>query len=157
MIRAGAAIETVIGAVVLASAATFMVYAQGQLNDGPSGNLYEVSARFSSVGELTRGAEVRLAGVPIGTVSRIELDTTTYFARTTMRVSEDVELPEDSTAKIATAGLLGNVFIEIEPGGSEDLLGEGDEIEYTQGAVDLMDLVGQAIMNRGSDQSSSTP
>lgn len=156
MIRAGAALETVLGAVVLVAAVTFTIFAQSRLDAGPGGSTYDVNARFSSVGDLSRGAEVRLAGVPIGTVSEIDLESDTYFARVSMRVSEDVSLPEDSTAKIAVAGLLGGTFIEIEPGGSEEMLESGEEIDFTQGAVDLMDLVGQAIMNRGSS-SSETP
>lgn len=143
--RAGAVLETLLGLVVLIAAGAFVVYAQGQLDRNSSQDSYEITARFSTVGDLSRGAEVRIAGVPVGTVSGIELDPATYFARAELMVRSDIEIPLDSTAKISTAGLLGGAFVEIEPGGSVDILEPGGEIEFTQGAVDMFDLIGQAV------------
>lgn len=153
--KSGAVLETLIGLLVLIAAGAFLVYGQGQLDGGPGRDGYTLTARFSSIGDLSRGAEVRVAGVPVGTVSGIELDEQTYFARTIFKIRSSVDIPEDSTAKIAMAGLLGGSYVEIEPGGATEMLAEGGEIEFTQGSVDLFDLIGEAVMNRGSGASTS--
>lgn len=153
--KGGAVLETIIGILVLIAAGAFLVFAQGQLDEGPGRDGYELNARFSSIGDLSRGAEVRVAGVPVGTVSRIELDEQTYFARTVFRIRSSVDIPEDSTAKIALAGLLGGAYVEIEPGGATEMLEPGGEIEFTQGSVDLFDLIGEFISQRGSGASTS--
>jgi phospholipid/cholesterol/gamma-HCH transport system substrate-binding protein len=147
--RTGAVLETVLGFVVLVAAGAFLVYAQGQRTEGPGRDGYELTARFNTVGDLARGAEVRVAGVPVGSVRAVELDPDTYFARADMVIRAGVNIPEDSTAKISTAGLLGGSYVEIEPGGAMEMLEPGGEITYTQGAVDMFDLIGQAVMNRG--------
>ncbi|WP_019961907.1 outer membrane lipid asymmetry maintenance protein MlaD [Woodsholea maritima] len=148
--RASALVETLIGAGVLAAAGFFLFYAGSNLSTGQSADGYTLSARFSTIGGLTRGADVRVAGVPVGTVSAIELDQQTYLARAVMRLDGGIEIPEDSSARIASNGLLGGAFVEIEPGGLEEALIEGGEIQYTQGAVDIFSLIGEAVMNRAS-------
>lgn len=147
--RGGAVLETLLGLAVLIAAGAFLFYAQGRLDEGPGRDSYELTARFSTVGDLSRGAEVRLAGVPIGAVQGVELDRETYFARTILTIRADVEIPDDSTAKIATAGLLGGAYVEIEPGGAMEGLEPGEEIRFTQGAVDMFDLIGQALGGTG--------
>ncbi len=147
--KSGAFLETLIGVIVLVAAGFFLVWAQGRLDEGAGGDGYEVVARFNTVGELARGAEVRMAGVPVGAVQSISLDTETYFARTDLEIRGDIEIPQDSTARIATAGLLGSAYVEIEPGGAMEMISEGGEIEFTQGAVDMFDLIGDAVMDRG--------
>lgn len=149
--RGGAVLETVLGFVVLVAAGAFLFYAQGQLTEGPGRDGYAITARFNTVGDLARGADVRVAGVPVGAVQAVELDSETYFARADMVIRADVDIPEDSTAKIATAGLLGGAYVEIEPGGAMEMLEPGGEITYTQGAVDMFDLIGEAVMNRGGN------
>ncbi len=145
--NAGALVETVIGAIVLAGAVFFLIFAQGRIDSGPGADGYELSARFSSVGDLERGADVRVAGVPVGTVRRIELDPDTFFARATLVIDGAIEIPADSTASITANGLLGGLYVNIEPGGDVESLQPGAEIEFTQGAVDLFDLVGQFVSN----------
>ncbi|MGY6533395.1 outer membrane lipid asymmetry maintenance protein MlaD [Glycocaulis sp.] len=140
--RGGAVLETLVGLIVLAVAAAFLIFAQGRVDGDPSQGGYELQARFSEVGALSRGAEVRVSGVPVGSVMRIGLDPDTYFAKVTVRIRRDVQLPADSTAKITASGLLGGAYIEIEPGGDEEMIEEGGEIMFTQGAVDLFELIG---------------
>ena len=147
--RTGALLETIIGFIVLVAAGAFFVYAQGELEEGPGRDGYQLTARFNTIGDLARGAEVRVAGVPVGAVSAIELESQTYFARTALTIRGDVEIPADSTAKIATSGLLGGAYVEIEPGGDAEMLAPNGEIRFTQGAVDLMDLIGETVMNEG--------
>ena len=143
--RGGAVLETLVGVVVLVVAAAFLVFAQGRLDSDPSAGGYELQARFSEIGALTRGAEVRVSGVPVGSVTAIDLDTETYFAQVRLRLRRDVLIPADSTAKITASGLLGGAYVEIEAGGDDDMIAEGGEIIYTQGAVDLFELIGGCV------------
>ncbi len=140
----GTLVETLIGAVVLLVAAWFVYFAYSHTELGPVGG-YHLSARFDKVGDLANGADVKISGIKIGTVTTQTLDPKTYEAVVELGIQSDVELPDDTTAKIASAGLLGGSYISLEPGGSEDLLEDGDRIGYTQGAVDLMGLLGRFI------------
>lgn len=140
----GTLVETLIGAVVLAVAAWFLYFAYSRTELGPVGG-YHVHARFDKVGDLANGADVKISGIKIGTVTAQKLDPKTYEAIVDIGVQSDVALPDDTTAKIAAAGLLGGSYVALEPGGSEDNLKDGDFISYTQGAVDLMGLLGRFI------------
>ena len=136
--------ETGVGAVVLVAAAGFLIYSLTA--GGPQQtNGYAVEAKFGQVGALAPGASVSVAGVKVGTVASIELDPKSYLAVVRLDLDPKVPLPADSTAKIASDGLLGGAHVVIEPGGSTDNLKPGGEIENTQGAVDLFGLVGQML------------
>ena len=136
--------EAGVGALVLAAAAAFLIYALGHVGGG-SGGGYPLLARFGEAGSLAPGADVRLAGVKIGTVSKIELDPKTFLAKTTLSIDPTVKLPADSTVKITSDGLLGGQHVSIAPGGAPEDLKPGAEFANTQGAVDLFGLIGQAI------------
>ena len=138
-------VETVVGVVVLAIAAAFLVYAldAGGARRGAGG--YTLIARFDQAGGLAPGARVRVAGVKVGTVSTVTLDPKTYLAVARLQLDPSVRLPADSTAKIGTDGLLGGAHVSIAPGGAAEDLKAGGEIENTQGSVDLFGLIGQAI------------
>ena len=137
--------ETIAGALVLAAAAAFVVYLMSVGEVGTQATGYKVSARFGQVGTLTEGADVRVAGVRGGRVSRVTLAPQPYFARAELTVAPAVKLPSDSSAKITSDGLLGGAHVAIEPGGAEDMIKPGGEITNTQGAVDLFGLIGQVI------------
>lgn len=137
--------ETLVGAAVVAAAGAFLVYALGNTGAGAGGGGYQLSARFGDVGGLAPGADVRVAGVKVGAVSRVDLDPQTYFARVQLRVDPAVKLPSDSTARISSDGLLGGSHLAIEPGAADAMLVNGGEITNTQGAVDLFGLIGRAI------------
>ena len=137
--------EIAVGVVVLAAAAGFLIYALSHAGGGGSAGGYQVSARFGEVGALAPGADVRVAGVKVGAVSRVELDPKTYLARATFTLNKDVKLPADSTAKITSDGLLGGQHVSIAPGGAAEDLKAGSEITNTQGAVDLFGLIGQMM------------
>ncbi len=133
--------ETLIGAVVVATAIGFLAYA-GQVAGFSSGSdSYELHAKFASAQGLNVGGEVQLAGVHVGTITKLELDTVTYQAVASFTVRADIEIPEDSEAKVASEGLLGGNFLELTPGGSDYMLVAGDEVEYTQGSVSLLNLL----------------
>ena len=97
------------------------------------------------MGSLTPGAAVSVAGVKIGTVSKVTLEPDTYLARVELAIDPKVRLPADSTAKITSDSLLGGVHVAIGAGGAAEDLKPGGEIENTQGAVDLFGLIGQVV------------
>lgn len=139
-------VETLIGTLVVAVAAVFLFY--GYSSSGMrSSSGYQVNAAFSAVDGLANGADVRMSGIKIGTVVRQSLDPETYQAVVTLDIASNVKLPDDSSAKITSEGLLGGSYISVTPGGSEDMLTTGGEIMFTQGSVDLMSLIGQAVFS----------
>ena len=138
--------ETGVGALVLAGAAVFLVYALGHSGAfSKTGGGYELIARFGDVGSLASGADVRVAGVKVGSVAGIELDPKTYLAKAHLQIQPDVKVPADSSVKITSDSLLGGQHVVIAPGGDAKLMKAGDEFENAQGAVDLFGLIGQAI------------
>ncbi len=139
------AIETLTGAIVIAVAVVFFIFAYQIAEVGAASGGYQVDARFSSASGLVTGADVRLSGIKVGSVVNQRLDTETFEAIVTLSVSPDVKLPNDTSAQIATEGLLGGSYVSLQPGGAEETLAAGDTIEYTQGAVNLMSLIGQAV------------
>lgn len=152
------AAEALIGAAVLAAAAGFLAYAAQTADLGiSSGERYELKAAFRKAEGLNVGGDVRVAGVKIGTISAITLDPKTYRAVASLAIDGPVKLPEDTDAAVATESLLGGAYIALTPGGSEFMLEPGDEISYTQGSVNLMDLVGRAISSGGETAPATTP
>lgn len=106
---------------------------------------YTVSARFSSVAGLRVGASVEIAGVSVGKVSAIRLDTNDYTAQVDLHINEGVPLSEDSMASVKTSGLIGDKYIAITPGGSEETLQAGSVISDTEPALDLEALIGKVV------------
>lgn len=137
-------VETLIGAVVLGVAAVFLVFAYSTVGASPSGG-YDVLARFDRVDGLPNGADVRVSGIKVGSVTSQLLDPATFRATVHLSISSGIQLPDDSSAKIASEGLLGGAYIAIEPGGSDQNLKAGGEIKYTQSSVDLMGLISRAV------------
>ncbi len=138
--------ETIIGAAVLVAAGGFLVYA-AQTADigGVGGDYYEVDAPFRKADGLGVGADVRVSGVKVGTVTGMKLDPETYRAVASLSISSDYQIPEDSTVTIATEGLLGGSFVAIDPGASDFFFEDGSVAEFTQGSVSILELVGRAI------------
>lgn len=145
----GNLVETLIGAVVLAVAALFLVFAYNRADIGAVDG-YELSARFEKVDGIRVGSDVLMSGIKIGTVTAQQLDPKSYLAVVRFTVREDVDVPDDSAVKIASNGLLGDKYLALEPGGSDAKLKPGGEIQFTQGSVDIMDLIGKAIYSAGS-------
>jgi phospholipid/cholesterol/gamma-HCH transport system substrate-binding protein len=137
--------ETGVGLVVIVLAAVFLVYSLSVGGLGRSSGQYEVTAKFGEVGALAPGAVVSVAGVKVGSVSRITLDPKTYLAVARLSLDPTVKLPSDSTAKVTSDSLLGGAHVAIAPGGAADDLKPGSEIQNTQGAVDLFGLIGQVL------------
>jgi phospholipid/cholesterol/gamma-HCH transport system substrate-binding protein len=139
-------VETLIGAVVIAVAGVFLVYAYSTAGMTRAGG-YPLSAVFNRVDGVTTGTDVRIAGIKVGTVTGLALDQKLYRAKVNFDVASDVKLPDDSQIKVASEGLLGGNYLSIEPGGSDNYLKAGDEIEYTQGTIDLMSIISKAMFS----------
>ena len=139
-------VETLVGGIVIAIAAAFLAYGYSVSDVGNVSGI-EVTAEFDRVDGLATGSDVRMSGIKIGTVTAQSLNTDNYFAVVTLSLTDEVQLPTDSSAKITSEGLLGGNYVSITPGGSEERLASGDEIQFTQGSIDLIGLVGQAVFS----------
>jgi len=143
----GNVVETLIGAVVLAVAGLFLFFAYSTADVGDVSGGYSLVAKFNRVDGLAPGSDVRIGGIKVGTIGQLSLEPDTYLAVVKMNINTTVKLPDDSSAKISSEGLLGSNYLSLEPGGSDVMLADGDEIPYTQGAVDIVNLIGQAIFS----------
>src|SRR5215813_3185325 len=108
-------IETIMGAVVLIVAVVFLVFAYSSANTGTVSG-YQVTAKFTNVGDLQRGTDVRVGGIKVGSVTDTSLDPQTYLAIVHLSIRNDVKLPTDTAARILSAGLLGATYLALEPG-----------------------------------------
>jgi phospholipid/cholesterol/gamma-HCH transport system substrate-binding protein len=109
---------------------------------------YKVQASFGSVSGLKVGAAIEIAGVPVGRVAAITLDPVSYQAQVVMEIHNDVSLQEDSIASIRTAGIIGDRYVNISPGGSPELIGPGGKITETESAINLEELVSKYIFEK---------
>ena len=135
-------VETLLGAVVLAVAIGFVVFAYTRSSVATVSG-YEITARFDRVDGLADGADVRVGGIKIGSVIEQRLDPASYRAVLRMSIEETVRLPADSTAAVASEGLLGGKFIDVQPGGDDVMLADGGRIEFTQSSLLLEELIGR--------------
>jgi len=149
--------ETGVGAVVLAAAGVFLVYALSNAGGLKHGGGYDLIAKFGEVGSLAPGADVKVAGVKVGTVSKITLDPKTYQAETHILVNNGIEIPTDSTVKITSDSLLGGQHIAIQPGGALDNMKSGAQFQNVQGAVDLFGLIGQVLRPQSGGAGAAAP
>ena len=151
--------ETLIGAAVVAVAAFFLWFALARGGDGgTSGNQYELTARFNSVSGISRGSDVRIAGVKAGVVKSIEGDPRTFEAVLKLALDSKWELPDDTDARVSTDGLLGGAYIALEPGAGFDTIAQdgSGEIQYTRGSVDLLTLFASFASGGGGDGSNNS-
>lgn len=144
-------VETIMGILVLTVAALFCYFAYN-VSDLQVVKGYNVTAKFLKVGGLNVGSDVRINGIKIGTVVNQKLDNTDYTANVTMSLSPEIKLPIDSTASIVADGLIGNKFIKIDPGHSEEILQDGDIMKNTKDFKTIEDLVGEVIFMVTGDE-----
>lgn len=143
-------VETLLGAAVVAVAVFFFYYGWSATGAGTVEG-YEVLARFDRVDGVAVGTDVRMAGIKIGSVTSQELDQKSYRALLKMNIKQGIALPDDSSVKVASEGLLGGTYLSVSPGGSDDMLKAGSEFATTQGSIDLLGLAMQSMMG-GSDK-----
>ena len=156
----GPRLEFAVGAFLVLALASLLVLAIASTNKkfGFGSNSYELTARFSNLGQLRPQAPVKIGGVVVGQVSAITLDPTTFESVVTLSIDQQFNaLPADTSAGIFTSGLLGESFIGLQPGGDPEPLRPGDEIAYTQPAIDLIQLVGKYMFGGGAGAGAPPP
>ena len=151
----GPRLEFAVGAFLLLALASLLVLAVASTNGkfGFGGDTYPLKARFSTIGQLRASAPVKIGGVVVGQVGKIELDPQKFDSIVTLDIDAKFkDLPADTSAGIFTAGLLGESYVGLAPGGDVETLKPGDEIALTQSAVDLMQLVGKYMFAGGGEK-----
>lgn len=135
---------------LLGVAALFILtFRVASLNGGSAEDVYRVTAAFENIGGLRSGAAITLAGVRIGRVREIVIDRDSYEALVSLDIERRYDnLPRDSSAKILTAGLLGEQYVGLEPGGDPELLKDGGVLKFTQSALVLENLIGQLLVSK---------
>src|SRR5215472_7721495 len=136
--------ETIMGAFVILVAAGFLYFAYTTNSQGSLGG-YDLSARFASADGISTGTDVRLHGIKIGRVSSLDLDPKTYVAIVHVSLRSDIKIPDDSSIKVTSAGIMGSSYLAIQPGGSDKMLPPGGQLTNTQGSIDLLGLIGRAM------------
>ncbi|WP_341754463.1 outer membrane lipid asymmetry maintenance protein MlaD [Candidatus Tisiphia endosymbiont of Dioctria rufipes] len=143
-------IETLVGFIVILVALGFFVFAYKIGNSSKVESGYILKANFQNAEGIVQGSSVMLAGIKIGSVTNITLDKTSFFALLTISINNDIKLPKDTSIAIVTSGILGSRYISVTPGSSEENLAGGDQIKYTQSAVNIESLIGKLIYSFGS-------
>jgi phospholipid/cholesterol/gamma-HCH transport system substrate-binding protein len=154
-------LELYVGLFVLLGIAA-VVYLTVKLGAGAmmSGDTYVVEARFTNAGGLNAGSSVLVAGVPVGRVDAIRVDSTDYSALVTLRVQTGLKLPTDTMASIKTTGLIGDKYVALAPGADETYLATGSRITMTESSVDLESLIGKMAfgsVEKGKDAPPPAP
>lgn len=139
-------IETVLGAVVLAVAVFFLVFAYTSANLRQVSG-YPLTANFSNISGIQAGSDVRISGVKVGSVSGLTLDPKTYLAVVHMTIDPSYKLPKDTVATVASESLLGGKYMSLEPGGSDKMIPPGGNVQFTQSSPGLEQLLGQVIFS----------
>jgi len=148
--------EALVGLLVVLLAAWFVWFAWMRTGGGEKAGAIHVTALFPNASGVNVGTDVRVAGLKIGSVTDQKLDPQSYQVAVSIALDPNVKIPADSSAAITSEGLLGSTFIALLPGGDTTPLKNGDTIADTQGAMDLMGLVGQFINKSGGEASSAS-
>ena len=142
-------VETLMGALVLAVALWFATNAYKGRGDQHTSGTYSLTADFDNITGISVGSDVRVSGVKMGTVSHISLNEKTYQAQLRFNVKDTILLPTDTDASIVGESLLGGKFLSLTPGGSDTMLQEGGNIEFTQSSISLEQLLGKFVFSGG--------
>ena len=154
MATRGPRLEFAVGAFLVLALASLLVLAIASTNGrfGFSADSYELTARFTQIGQLRPNAPVKIGGVTIGRVSKIDLDPVKFDSIVTLAIDERFnEIPIDTSAGILTGGLLGESYVGLQPGGDMEVFKPGEELVFTTPAVDLIQMVGKYMFSGGGD------
>lgn len=138
-------IEAILGAVVLLIAVSFLIFSYMTLGITLSTPGYPIKAVFSKVGGLQRGADVRISGIKVGTVTNQTLDPVVFTATIHMNIKTDVHLPSDTVVSIANDGLFGSKYVRLEPGHARDFFSANEVITKTKDFKSLEEVVSEII------------
>lgn len=142
-----------VGMFVVAGIAALVMLAMkvGNLGTYNVSETYQVHAYFSNIGGLKPKASIRSAGVLVGRVTSITLDTERYEAHVVMNVDKRYQFPKDTFANILTSGLLGEQYIGLMPGGDTEMLKDGEKMKQTQSAMVLEDLISKFMYSKAAE------
>ncbi len=146
--------DTLVGLFVASGivALFFMAMQISNLSSFSDNSVYTVTARFENSGGLKVKSPVTMAGVRVGRVTNISIDQETYESVVEMKIESQYSFPDDTSASIFTAGLLGEQYISLDPGGSETLLAENGLIDITQSAIVLEEIIGQFLFDKAAEE-----
>ncbi|MCG2634659.1 MAG: outer membrane lipid asymmetry maintenance protein MlaD [Gammaproteobacteria bacterium] len=131
----------------------FLSIKVSNLAEYQEGESYTLVANFRNIGGLRARAPVTVAGVRVGRIAAIDFDMATYSARVKLAIDSDYDkFPLDTSASIRTSGLIGEQYVELEPGGDPDYLADGGEIELTQSALVMERIIGQFLYGKASGE-----
>ncbi|MGE4369860.1 MAG: outer membrane lipid asymmetry maintenance protein MlaD [Burkholderiaceae bacterium] len=138
-------------------ALVFLALRAGNMSSFSFAPTYQVTAHFDNLGGLKVRAPIKSSGVVVGRVAGIGFDNQRYQAVVTLDIESQYRFPTDSSASILTSGLLGEQYIGLTPGGEESMLANGNEIQFTQSAVVLEELISKFLYNSASDEGTASP
>jgi phospholipid/cholesterol/gamma-HCH transport system substrate-binding protein len=147
--------EVLTGAAVLLVAAGFLGYAMAHSGRTAAAG-YKLHASFDRIDGLNPGADVRIAGVKVGSVLDMRVDPKSFLAEVTLSVGDQIHLPKDSSAEITSESLLGGKFLNLSPGGDAKEIPPGGTITITQSSISLEQLLGKFIFSATSMGSKSS-
>ena len=139
-------VETLMGGIVLITAICFLILGMKSINENQSEG-YQISLIFGSSAGLKNGDHVKISGINVGKILNLELDLENYNAKVIVNLNDNINVPEDSSARITSSSLLGGNFIDIIPGSSETYLKFDDIIYDTKDSVSFEDLLGKAVFS----------
>jgi phospholipid/cholesterol/gamma-HCH transport system substrate-binding protein len=145
-------IETLLGAAVLLVAGYFLFFAYQHSDVGRGGAGYPLKATFERVNGLALGADVRISGIKVGTISDMQLDTKTFLATLTLNLKNNIALSDDTVAEITSDGLFGGSYLALNPGGSDKTLKAGDVLTYTQSPATFSELITKFMLSSKDDK-----
>ncbi len=146
--------EIIVGTFVLVAAIWFFVSSAKNAKLTATASRYHIIAKFDNIDGISPGSDIKISGVKVGIVEDQFLDGQTFRAVLKMAIDDSVKLSLDSSAKIASEGLLGSKFLSLQPGSDENNLKNGDEIKFTQSSVSFEDLLGKFIYSSGGSKES---
>lgn len=152
--------ELMVGMFIAAGTAALFVLAMrvSNLSSFDAGDTYSLTARFENIGGLKVRSAVTVGGVRVGRVTAIDYDIKRFQAVVTLDVQSKYQgFPDDTAASIFTAGLLGEQYVSLEPGGSEEVLKDGSQIELTQSALVLEKLVSKFLFDKAAEGGEKKP
>ncbi len=140
-------IEILMGAVVLVTAIFFLILGMQSIDKNQTEG-YSISLIFGSSAGLKNGDDVKISGINVGKITKLDLDLADYNAKIHIKLNNEIKIPDDSQARIISSSLLGSNFLDIMPGSSETYLKPGDIIYDTTDAVSFTDLLGKVIFSK---------
>ncbi|MDR0678012.1 MAG: outer membrane lipid asymmetry maintenance protein MlaD [Holosporaceae bacterium] len=146
----GRTFETIVGVFVLMVAVFFFNYVYTK-SGWRSTDGYMLTAKFDKADGLSEGGDVKISGIKVGKIIKIKVDPESFFAVVTFYVPGELRLPKDTSANVSSDGLFGGKYLSLIPGGDDDFLNEGDEIENTSGPLNLESLIGKFVFSQNKE------